>query len=148
MYGEARDAAAVVSGCFCYGEPVSKPLSNEARKAIAREYKESYRPTGVYCVRNTVNGKVLVGSSLNLPAIFNRLRLQLDGGSYPMYPDLVDDWKTFGADAFEFQVLQELEPPGGPGWDPKEDLIALEALWLEELSPYGEKGYNRPPKGS
>jgi hypothetical protein len=127
---------------------MNKPLSTKDRKAIAREYKESYRPTGVYRLRNTVNGKVLVGSSVNLPAIFNRLRMQLDAGTHPMYPELQRDWKALGAAAFEFEVLQELEPPEGPGWDPREDLAALEALWLEELSPYGEKGYNRRPKGS
>lgn len=126
---------------------MSRP-SNQDRRAIAREYKESYRPTGVFRVRNQTNGKLLVGSSVNLPAIWNRLRSQLDGGSYLMSPELQRDWKTLGADAFEFEVLQELEPPQGPGWDPKEDLAALEALWLEELQPYDEKGYNRRPKTS
>ena len=125
---------------------MSKPLSTADRKAIAREYKESYRPTGVYRLRNTVNGKVLVGSSVNLPAIFNRLRMTLDAGTDLMHPELQRDWKELGADSFVFEVLQELEPPEGPGWDPKDDLAALEALWLEELAPYGEKGYNRRPK--
>jgi hypothetical protein len=125
---------------------MNEPLSTRDRKAIAREYKESYRPTGVYRLRNTVNGKVLVGSSVNLPATFNRLRMQLDSGTYPMYPELATDWKTFGAGAFEFEILEELEPPEGPGWDPKDELAVLEALWLEELAPYGDKGYNRRPK--
>ena len=121
-------------------------MSGKDRRAIAREYKESYRPTGVFRIVNKTSGRMLVGSSVNLPAIFNRLRMQLDAGNYLMYPELQHDWKELGADAFEFEVLQELEPPEGPGWDPKDDLAALEALWLEELSPYDEKGYNRRPK--
>ena len=41
------------------------------------------------------------------------------------------------------------EPPADqPEWKPDDDLAALEALWLEELSPYGERGYNRPPRDS
>ncbi len=45
-----------------------------------------------------------------------------------------------------FETLEELTPPEGPGWDPTDDLAALEQLWLEQLEPYGEKGYNRRPK--
>jgi hypothetical protein len=125
---------------------MAKELGTKDRKAIAREYKESYRPTGVFRLRNTTNGRMLVGSSVNLPATFNRLRMTLDAGGYLMHPELQRDWKALGAEAFEFEVLQELEPPEGPGWDPREDLAALEALWLEELSPYVERGYNRRPK--
>jgi hypothetical protein len=120
--------------------------SKADRKSIKREYKESYRPAGVFQIRNTTNGKVLVGSSANLPAIFNRLRMQLDAGGYLMSPELQRDWKTLGAGAFVFEVLEELTPPEGPGWDPRDDLAALEALWLEQLAPYEEKGYNRRPR--
>jgi hypothetical protein len=125
---------------------MNERASNAERKAIRREYKESYRPAGVFQVRNTASGRILVGSSPNLPAIFNRLRMQLDAGMYVFYPDLQSDWKTLGADAFAFEVLEQLEPPDAPGWDPREDLEALETLWLEQLEPYGEKGYNRPSK--
>jgi hypothetical protein len=125
---------------------MSDRTSNADRKAIKREYKESYRPAGVYQLRNTATGRTFVGSSPNLPAMFNRLRMQLDAGNYVMLPELQRDWKTFGADAFVFETLEELEPPEGPGWDPSEDLAALEKLYLEQIEPYGEKGYNRRPK--
>jgi hypothetical protein len=120
--------------------------SNADRKAIKREYKESYRPAGVFLLRNTTNGRLFVGSTPNLPAMFNRLRMQLDGGTYVKHPELQRDWSELGAGAFVFEVLEELEPPEGPGWDPSDDLAALEALWLEQLQPYGEKGCNRRPK--
>jgi hypothetical protein len=120
--------------------------SNADRKAVKREYKESYRPAGVFQLRNTTNDRVFVGSSANLPAMSNRLRMQLDAGNYVMLPELQRDWKELGGAAFMFETLEELEPPEGPGWDPSEDLAALEQLWLEQLQPYGEKGYNRRPK--
>ena len=44
------------------------------RKALVREYKEQAQEMGVYRVHNTANGKSLVGSSVNLPAILNRHR--------------------------------------------------------------------------
>ena len=122
--------------------------SNADRKAIKREYKETYRPAGVYQLRNTTNGRILVGSSANLPGIWNRLRMQLDAGMYAMYPELQREWKEVGGTAsFAFEVLEELKAPEGPGWDPREDLEALETLYIEQLQPYDAKGYPRRPKG-
>lgn len=41
------------------------------KKALTREHKEGRRPVGVFQIRNTVDGKLLVGSSVNLPAILS-----------------------------------------------------------------------------
>lgn len=113
------------------------------RRALKREYKETYRPMGVFQVRNTTNGRLMIDSSVNLPAIFNRLRLQLRTGGYLMHQELQSDWDALGEEAFAFEVLEELEPPDAPGYDPAGDLQALLELWLEQLQPFGERGYNR-----
>ena len=115
------------------------------RKALTREYKESRRPMGVYQVRNSVNGKLLVGASVDLVAILNRHRADLRMGGH-RNRELQKEWAEFGAEAFEFEILDTLNPPERPDYDPKEDLKALEALWLDRLSPYGERGYNPRPK--
>ena len=114
------------------------------RKARIREYKESRRPMGVYRVRNTANGKSLVGSSLNLPAILNRHRAQLEMGLHANRA-LQRDWIEFGPEAFEFETLDTLKPPDQPGYDPSEDLRVLEEMWLEKLLPYDDRGYNGRP---
>ena len=49
-------------------------------------------------------------------------------------------------EAFEFEILDTLTPPERPDYNPKDDLKALEALWLDRLSPFGERGYNPEPK--
>lgn len=117
------------------------------KKALKRQNKETRRPMGVYRILNKENGKSFVSSSVDLPAIFNRMRMQLDGGMYLMNRELQRDWAELGSDAFELEVLEELEPPDdAPHWDPAGDLRALEELWLEKLEPYGERGYHRPPK--
>jgi hypothetical protein len=52
-----------------------------------------------------------------------------------------------GANAFTFEVLDTLTaPPDQPGYDPADDLRVLEALWLERLQPFGERGYMVEPK--
>ncbi|MHB8080011.1 MAG: GIY-YIG nuclease family protein [Candidatus Krumholzibacteriia bacterium] len=116
------------------------------RKALRREYQETPRPMGVFRVHNTANGKSFVGSSVDLPAMLNRQRAQLGFGGHPNR-ELQREWREMGAQAFAFEVLDTLKPREEPGWDPAGELRALEALWLEKLSPYDAQGYNVRPKG-
>ena len=115
-----------------------------SRSEMKRAYKEKPPPMGVFAVRNRANGKVLVGSSLNVPGALNRIRFELTTGM-PRIPALLEDWKRHGADNFSFEVLDVLTPPEEPGVDLKEELRVLESLWLERLKPYGDAGYNEPP---
>jgi len=78
--------------------------------------------------------------------MLNRQRAQLGFGGHPSR-ELQRDWQALGAEAFAFEILDTLAPREEPGADPADELRALEALWLEKLSPYGERGYNVRPKG-
>jgi hypothetical protein len=117
------------------------------KKALKREYKETARPLGIYQIRNTVDGKVLIGTSTDLPSILNRHRAQLGFGSH-RNRGLQADWNRLGAEAFEIGILDILPPSDQPGYEAADDLKALEELWLEKLRPFGENGYNVRPKGS
>lgn len=115
------------------------------KKAAKLEYKASRRPMGVFQVRNIVNGKVFVGSSLDLGAMFNRIRFQLYAGAHPNKV-LEADWKQNGTGKFEFEVLEEIVPREDPNYNYAADLETLEDIWLEKLLPYDERGYNEPKK--
>ena len=115
------------------------------KKALSREYKDTRRPMGVYCIRNTVNGKLLVGKSVDLPSILNRQRGQLRSGSH-LNPSLQKDLIEYGAEAFEIDVLDTLEATDRADYDPSTDLRTLEQMWLDKLSPFGNRGYNPVPK--
>ena len=111
------------------------------RKQLKKEYLESKRPMGVYRVLNTENGKCLVGSSANLPAILKRIEFELKMGNH-RNGALQSDWESYGVDAFAFEVLETLEPEERSDYNPTEDLNVLEGLWLEKLSPFAPNGYN------
>ncbi len=102
---------------------------------------------GVFLIRNLVNDKIFVGSTMNLDAMFNRIRFQLYAGAHPT-KSLEADWKQLGAGKFEFEVLEEVFPREDANYDYAADLETLEDLWLEKLQPYGDKGYNEPKKTS
>ena len=115
------------------------------KKAAILAYKASRRPIGIFQVRNLVNEKIFVGSTLNLDAMFNRIRFQLYAGSHPNKA-LEEDWKRYGTGKFAFEVLEEIFPREDLNYDYATDLETLEDLWLEKLQPYGDKGYNEKKK--
>ena len=118
-------------------------METKTKKELINEYKQQKQPMGVFCIRNTVNGKVFIGSSMNVPAMWNRLRLQLDTGSHPSV-DLQNDWKTFGENAFVYETLSELKhKENEDGVDYYAELKLLESMCIEETQPFGERGYNR-----
>lgn len=115
------------------------------RKALIREYKDTPRQAGIAVIRNTANGKVLLLAGRDIPALLNRHRAQLRFGGH-RNAELQRDWTTHGEETFAFEIVDTLTPKDTPDYDPGDDLRALEALWLEKLTPFGEKGYNAPPK--
>ena len=121
--------------------------SSEERRARIREYKETPRRAGMYVVRNSVNGKWLVGASPDVPAMLNRQRSQLDWGGHPD-KELQLDWNDSGPAAFEFDVLDELKPSGEPGEDVGEDLRVLKHLWIERLEATGQALYPSSRRGT
>jgi len=117
----------------------------EQRRQAKMEYKQSLRPMGVWAIHNRENGKHFVLGTMNLPASMNRHRFDLRLGSH-INKALQQDWNTYGAEAFDFTVLEEVKPREEP--QPlkvyQDEVKLLMELWLEKLQPYGEQGYNNP----
>lgn len=127
--------------------PESVLVSGIDRKAALRAYKENPPPAGVFRIANTRTGRVLLGSSRNVAGRLNRHRFDLQRGRHADR-ELQADWNRHGADAFEFALLDPLEPRDEPGYDPGRDLAALEALWREKLADSGATFYGDPRPGT
>ena len=113
----------------------------KTRKELNREYQERPKPAGVFQVKNTVNGKVLLGSSLNLDGALNGHQFMLKIGSH-RNKELLADWNKYGADKFVFEILEDVRVRDEPNFNLGDELTLLEMIWLEKLQPFGEKGYN------
>jgi group I intron endonuclease len=113
----------------------------KSQQDIKREFKESPKSAGVFQVRNTVNGKILLGSSLNLQGPLNAHRFMLTIGSH-RNKDLQKEWNEFGAKKFVFEILETVKVKDEPGFDIKDELTLLEQIWIDKLQPFGDKGYN------
>ncbi len=121
-------------------------MEKSKRKELAYNYAHSHRPMGVYRIVNTRNDKTFVGSSLNLDGVWNKHKFMLDIGNHDNKA-LQADWKEYGEKAFVFEILEQIKP--------EEDFVAevselakyrkllpdMENKWLEQLAPYGDRGY-------
>ena len=117
----------------------------ETRAELKRQYKEMPNQPGVFLITNTANGKILLGSSANLYGLLNRHRFLLSSGLH-WNKQLQQDWKQFGADCFNFEVVEVIEVKDDPAFNLEEELSLLEEVWLEKTQPFGERGYNKDSK--
>jgi group I intron endonuclease len=113
----------------------------KSRKELNREYLERPKPSGIFQVKNKANGKVLLGSTLNLEGALNGHRFMLRTGSH-RNKSLQEDWYQYGEENFVFEVLETVEVRDDPNFNLSDELTLLEMIWLEKLQPVGEKGYN------
>jgi len=139
--GEPGDAAAKVISPSPEAEEPAKVHKGSVRSMIKRMYKQNRPDMGVYQIRNTVNNRIYVGSTTNLEGIRNSRLFQLRMGKVVFSRELQKDLDRFGAESFEFSVLEVLEN-AETGTKSDRSLASLYVRWLEKLQPFGERGYN------
>ncbi len=83
-------------------------MKTENRKAAIRDYKERKPAPGIYAVRCTASGECWVGRAPNLATIQNRIWFTLRQGLH-RDPALQSAWRTHGAEAFTFEIAEELD---------------------------------------
>ncbi|MEI8203304.1 MAG: GIY-YIG nuclease family protein [Bacteroidota bacterium] len=114
----------------------------KTRKELKEEYKQMKYQMGVFQIRNTLNGKVFVSSSLDLKAIWHQQKLQLNFGNHSNEA-LQKDWTALGAENFVYEILDEVKEIEGKEINYAKEVKALEEMMKDELQPFDEKGYNR-----
>jgi hypothetical protein len=115
------------------------------KKKLKQEYKNIIHPKGVFAFRNTQNGKVFLGSSLNLKNKDVTLKMSLKMGNH-FNKGLQEDWNKFGEDAFVYEVLETLELKDDLNYDYNEDMEILEMIWIDKFRPLSENCYNKNEK--
>lgn len=110
---------------------------------MQRPFKNVPTQMGIYAIRNLQNARLFLGWSLDVQAMLGRSRFELEHGSHANKA-LQADWREYGPEAFEFLVLDELKPRPEESAKAtyRKELEALYALWLEEVEPFGERGYH------
>lgn len=113
----------------------------KSREELKREYKERKKPAGIFQIRNKANGKVLLGSSLNLEGPLNAHKFMLTTGRH-RNEVLQKEWTEYGEDQFVFEILEVVKVTDDPNFNLEDELTLLEQIWLEKAQPFGDRGYN------
>ena len=112
----------------------------DRKKELKLQYKEIKVEAGVFQIKNNRNGKLFIGSTRNFKTL-NGLKFMLEMNTHNN-KQLQDEYNQYGKDAFTFEILEKLKKKDTPYFNEKEALSELETKWLEELQPFGDKGYN------
>jgi group I intron endonuclease len=113
----------------------------KSKKEIKDDYKEMKHQIGVFQIRNMANNKIYIESSVNLMAIWNRYKFQLNNGSHPN-AILQSEWSEFGEENFIYEILSEIKQDETKTTDYRKEAKELESMFIEELQPFNDKGYN------
>lgn len=123
-------------------------LDKQKKKEIATAYAKSFRPMGIFQLRNEETGKIYVGAAMDLDGMRNRIAFSAAQQVVP-FDELKEDWARYGADSFVYEIVDQLKPKTDSLADRAElaqykaDLDELLELWLDKLQPYDDKGYNK-----
>ena len=119
--------------------------SKEDVKRLKREYQGAPKEAGIFRITNTANGRIYLGSSLNLHGPLNKHRFTLATGAH-INKALQADWKRFGEDAFVFEIVEKVKPTNDPAFNVEDELELIEQIWIEKERPFSERGYNEGKK--
>jgi group I intron endonuclease len=113
----------------------------KSQKELKKEYKDRNVTAGIFQIKNIINGKILLGSSLNLHGPLNGHKFMLTIGRH-RNETLQKEWNEYGADKFVFEILEVVKVKDDPNFNIDDELTLLEKIWLEKLHPFGTNGYN------
>ena len=122
---------------------MASKIDKKRRKELLEQYKQIKTYIGIIQIKNNVNGKIFIDTCSNLKNRWFTLKWNLDMGRHPN-SKLQKDWNELGQDAFAYEVLEKKEADKVD--DIRWELKKMKKKWLEKLQPYGDKGYNKPPK--
>lgn len=116
-------------------------MKDQTKKELKQSYKEKRFKIGLFQIKNTQNNKVFIDKSMDLESIWNRHKFQLKLGSHSN-KGLQNEWKSFGEEHFEYAILTEIKQTENTSTDYTGELKDLLALYIDDLKPFGDKGYH------
>lgn len=108
-------------------------LDKQDRRDKIAAYKARPITGGVFCIKNTITGRILLQAATDLHGCKNRFDFSQMTGSCIEHR-LQQDWKQYGAQAFAFEILDTMEKKETQtSREFRDDIDALLESWREKL---------------
>ena len=117
-------------------------MDKMSKKELINNYKQQEIEMGIIQVYNKITGYSFVEICTNLYKPFEGMKFMLNMGTFKL-KKLQEDWKTYGENAFNFEVVEKLKPREGT--TDKEKMDELKELLQMWINNQGEnfKLYNK-----
>ncbi|MBV7276207.1 DUF2087 domain-containing protein [Clostridium sp. PL3] len=99
------------------------------RKELINNYKQQEVEMGIIKIHNTITGYSFVDICTNLYKPFEGIKFKLNMGNFKS-KKLQEDWKTYGENAFTFEVIEKLKQIEG-ATEKVDDLKELLHMWID-----------------
>ena len=113
----------------------------KTNKEMKNEYKHMKKHIGVFQIKNVTNGKIFIEGCIDMNARWNRHIMELKFGTHKNVA-LQLDWRNSGEENFIFEVLSDIKQKEDDKIDYANEVKELEEMYLEELKPFDDIGYN------
>lgn len=125
-------------------------MERSEKKKLIETYKNTQHPMGVFCIIKKVpienDPRVYIQTAINFKANFNSAKMKLNSNFHPN-KELQKDWSTYGEEAFEVKILEELAYSDDvPNADYSEELEILKLLWEDKFKADGIRLYEKSLK--
>lgn len=79
-----------------------------SKKDLKEQYKNRVIIGGIYCVKCSVTDNLWIRSTTDMQGSKNRFAFSVSTNSCPEIC-MIEEWKQFGANAFSFEILEEIK---------------------------------------
>ena len=107
--------------------------SKQTKKEMQNAFRAQKEIGGVYVIKNTASGKMLLLSTTTISKAANQMEFAKLTGSC-VHPLVAEDWSIQGSSVFELEILEQLEKKDIQTYEEfSTDIQALKELWQEKL---------------
>ncbi len=116
-------------------------MEKSQRKQLKEDMKDTKPVVGLVSVKNMLNHKVYIESSINASALINRIRFTLNSGQFGNIK-LQQDWNEIGGNCFLFEIISEIKYDETNTLNYRKEVMKLKDLALANLRRSGIDSYN------
>lgn len=108
-------------------------MKNALKQQLREKAKNHTVTMGVLSVKNNRNGKQYIQSSLNLEALVNRIKFELNSGLFNNTA-LQKDWTEPGSESFTFEFVTIVPNEENPYINYRKEIQKAEKTYISEVN--------------